>query len=97
MRSVYKLLIVCTALPLFAQEVTQIDPPQALFQLGITSQAAGELERAKIIFLTLASTYSGSRPAVKAKTELGAIYLFIEASHMWTLAETKQPMPRTVR
>ena len=69
------LLLSLAAIPTFAQSV---DPARALFDLGSRDEQEGKVESAKLILLTLASTYEG--PLVeKAKTENGVVYMFLEA------------------
>jgi len=73
------LLLLCTALPLFSQNTVPTNPAQVLFDMGTKDEAAGRLERAKLILKTLASTYDTDPLAAKAREELGAIYMFMEA------------------
>jgi outer membrane protein assembly factor BamD (BamD/ComL family) len=89
MRNSCRLLILCAAFPLLAQEAAQIDPGQVLFDLGSKSEAAGQLERAKVIFQTLAATYNEHPNTVKAKTELGAICLLMEAQSQTEAGKTQ--------
>jgi hypothetical protein len=69
------LLLSLAAIPTFAQSV---DPAKALFDLGTRVEQEGKVESAKLILLTLASTYEGPL-AERAKTEIGAVYMFLEA------------------
>jgi hypothetical protein len=53
--------------------------PKILFDTAVHDEQSGRLDRAKCTLLTLASTYSDSPLAAKAKVEIGAIYIFEEA------------------
>lgn len=73
------LILLCTAGPLFYQDLPSVgDPAQVLFNLGTKDETAGRLERAKLTFVTLASTYATSPLTAKVRVELGAIYMFME-------------------
>ncbi len=69
-------LFLLAAIPTFGQSV---DPAKVLFDAGVRDEQAGRPERAKLALLTLASTYQGHPLADRAKIEIGAIYLFLEA------------------
>jgi hypothetical protein len=69
------LLLLLAAIPTFGQSV---DPAKVLFDLGTQDEQAGRPENAKVILFTLASAYEGPI-ADRAKIEIGAIYLFLEA------------------
>jgi outer membrane protein assembly factor BamD (BamD/ComL family) len=70
------LLLFLAAIPTFGQAV---DPAKVLFDVGTREEQAGRPERAKLALLTLASTYQSHPLADRAKVEIGAIYLFLEA------------------
>ena len=79
------LLPLLVAIPTFGQS----DPAQVLFDIGIRDEQAGRLERAKLTLVTLAATYQGQPFADKAKTEIGAIYLFLEAQALVQSGKTQ--------
>jgi len=76
MKTLFLVLLLLAAIPTFGQSV---DPAKVLFDLGTRDEQAGRPERAKVALLTLASTYQGHPLADRAKVEIGAIYLFLEA------------------
>ena len=80
-------VLLCAAVPVFSQ--VPADPDRVLFDLGTRAEAAGRLERAKLTLVTLASTYTGSPLADKARAELGAIYMFLEAQDKVRSGETQ--------
>lgn len=53
--------------------------PKILFDTAVHDEQSGRLDSAKLTLITLASTYSDSLLAAKAKVEIGAIYIFEEA------------------
>lgn len=72
------LLVLCAlaAVPSFGQIP---EPAVVLLNRGLRDEAAGRLEEAKLILVTLASTYAGHPLAEKAKVEIGALCLYREA------------------
>jgi outer membrane protein assembly factor BamD (BamD/ComL family) len=76
MKTLSLLPLLLAAVPLFAQPD---DPAKVLFDLGTRDEQTGRVDRAKLTLLTLASTYQGNPLADKAKVELGAIFLYLEA------------------
>ena len=76
MKTLFFPLLVLAAIPTFGQSV---DPAKVLFDVGTRDEQAGRPERAKLALLTLASTYQGHPLADRARVEIGAIYLFLEA------------------
>jgi hypothetical protein len=76
MKALTLLLWMMTAIPAFAQTA---DPAKVLFETGTRDEQAGRPERAKLTLLTLASTYPDHALAGKARLEIGAICLFLEA------------------
>jgi outer membrane protein assembly factor BamD (BamD/ComL family) len=81
------LLLLLAAIPMFGQAV---DPAKVLFDAGTRDEEAGRPERAKLVLLTLASTYQGHPLADKAKVEIGAIYLFLEAQAQVQSGKTQE-------
>jgi TolA-binding protein len=65
------------------------DPAKVLFDLGTRDEQAGRLDRAKLTLLTLAGTYTEHPLTTKARTEIGAIYLFKEAQSQVTAGQTE--------
>jgi outer membrane protein assembly factor BamD (BamD/ComL family) len=76
MRTLSLLLFLCAAIPALPQDN---NPAQILYDSGTRDEAAGRVERAKVTLLTMVSTYPTDPLTVKAKVEIGAIYLFLEA------------------
>ena len=83
MRNLGPCFFLCAALPAFAQtpplNAAPADPAKVLLDFATKDEAAGRLEKAKLVLLTLASTYNVSLEATVARTEVGAIYMFWEA------------------
>lgn len=80
MRTLRSVVLLCAAGPLSSQNLAPVaDPAQVLFDLGMKDETAGRLERAKLIFVTLASTYTTSPRTAEVRVELGAIYMFMDA------------------
>jgi outer membrane protein assembly factor BamD (BamD/ComL family) len=76
MKTLTLVLLVMSAIPAFSQND---DPAKVLFDVGARDEQAGKLDRAKLTLLTLAGTYTEHPLAIKARAEIGAIYLFKEA------------------
>ncbi len=55
------------------------DPARVLYDQSTRDEQAGRLDKANLILLTLAGTYTEHPLASKARSEIGAIYLFKEA------------------
>jgi outer membrane protein assembly factor BamD (BamD/ComL family) len=79
-------LVLVAAIPVFSQND---DPAKVLFDLGTRDEQAGRLDRAKLTLLTLAGTYTEHPLTAKARTEIGAIYLFKEAQSQVTAGQTE--------
>jgi TolA-binding protein len=86
MKALTLLLLLVASIPVFSQS----DPAKVLFDGGSRDEQAGKLDRAKLTLLTLAATYPENPLAAKAKTEIGAIYLFKEAQ-----SQVQAGQPRT--
>jgi TolA-binding protein len=80
------LFVLVAAIPMLGQSS---DPAKVLFDLGTRDEQAGRPERAKLTFLTLAATYLDDPLAEKAKVEIGAIYLFLEAQAQVNSGKTR--------
>jgi outer membrane protein assembly factor BamD (BamD/ComL family) len=70
------LLLSAAAIPALTQPQ---QPDAVLYQMGLKDETAGRLDRARLTLVTLASTYTSSPLADKARIELGAIVLYQEA------------------
>jgi outer membrane protein assembly factor BamD (BamD/ComL family) len=80
MTTLRMLLLVCAGATGFAQNAPRTeDPAQVIYDAGLKQEAAGRADRAKLLMLTLAATYPDHPLTAKAKLEIGAIYLFLEA------------------
>jgi hypothetical protein len=77
--TLFRNLILLAAAPVIAGNAAAIDPAQILFDLGVKSEAAGNLDGAKAALVTLVSTYHGDPLAERAKSELAALCLYQEA------------------
>jgi outer membrane protein assembly factor BamD (BamD/ComL family) len=76
MKALSLLLLLISAVSVFGQAS---DPGKTLFDTGTRDEQVGRLDRAKLTLLTMAATYPDHPLTSKAKVEIGAIYMFLEA------------------
>jgi hypothetical protein len=55
------------------------DPAQKLFDTAVRDEAHGKFDQARLVLVTLATTYSDSPLAARARTEVFALDLFLDA------------------
>jgi outer membrane protein assembly factor BamD (BamD/ComL family) len=79
-------LLAAWTAPVFSQTA---EPAKILFDAGVRAEQAGRVDRAKLTFLTLAATYTTDPWAAKAKVEIGAIYLFMDAQARVSAGQTR--------
>lgn len=83
------LLLPFAAALVSAQPGQTVFPEQSLYDVGVRAEQAGRVEQAKLVFLTLASTYDTSPFTTQAKVEIGALCLFAEAQTKLTADDRK--------
>jgi hypothetical protein len=76
MRRLFMVLLLAGAAGAFAQSAA---PAQVLFDAAVRDEAHGRFERARLELVTLASTYSDSSLAARARSEVFALDLFLDA------------------
>ena len=75
------------ALILLAQSM---DPARTLFDAGVHNEQLGHMLQARLCFTTLVRTYNdGGESTIKAKSELGAVYIYEEAQSMQTKGDAR--------
>ncbi|MGD0871018.1 MAG: hypothetical protein ABSB88_15795 [Bryobacteraceae bacterium] len=76
MKRLFMVLLLAGAAGAFAQPV---EPAQVLFDTAVREEAQGRFERARLALVTLANTYYDSPLANKARSEVFALDLFVDA------------------
>ena len=76
MKRLFMVLLLAGSTGAFTQPV---EPAQVLFDTAVREEAHGRFERARLALVTLANTYYDSPLANKARTEVFALELFLDA------------------
>src|ERR1017187_9975208 len=76
MKRLFMVLLLAGSTGAFTQPV---EPAQVLFDTAVREEAHGRFERARLALVTLANTYYDSPLANKARTEVFALDLFLDA------------------
>jgi len=76
MKTISTILLLAAASGGYGQAAS---PAQTLFDTAVRDEANGKFERARLALVTLAHTYSNSPLAARARTEVSALDLFLDA------------------
>ena len=80
-------LILTTTVLLFAQDAP--GPVKALVDAATHAEQTAQMARAKLYLLTLVRTFDGPE-ATRAKTEIGAVYIFADAQSLEIAGKTRE-------
>src|ERR1035438_10539165 len=76
MKRLFMVLLLAGSTGVFAQPV---EPAQVMFDHAVRDEASGRFDRARLVLVTLSTSYSDSPLAAKARTEVFALDLFLDA------------------